>query len=197
MVGTQVRSQTGMEIEVAIDSRVQGPESGLRVGLGSKSNLRLGVGSQTRVRVGIEIGSRVMCRALELESRVEFSVWGQDFESLLSTISLSRHLYSESVGFQVLGRDQELDLVRIQVLGLGSKLGQKSSLVRQFVNINLTLFYSVYLHKLGEMASNSKWTWEENKKFENALAIYDKDTPDRWSNVAKATGKSEEDVRLH
>ncbi|MCD7461017.1 Protein RADIALIS-like 5 [Datura stramonium] len=47
------------------------------------------------------------------------------------------------------------------------------------------------------MASNSEWTWEENKKFENALAIYDKDTPDRWSNVAMATGKSEEDVKLH
>ncbi|PHT32698.1 hypothetical protein CQW23_29035 [Capsicum baccatum] len=32
--------------------------------------------------------------------------------------------------------------------------------------------------------------------FENALAIYDKDTPDRWSNVAKATGKTEEEVKL-
>ncbi|CAL9235976.1 unnamed protein product [Arabidopsis halleri] len=30
----------------------------------------------------------------------------------------------------------------------------------------------------------TKWTAEENKKFENALAFYDKDTPDRWSKVA-------------
>lgn len=33
--------------------------------------------------------------------------------------------------------------------------------------------------------------------FENALAIFDKNTPDRWSNVAKATGKTEEEVKLH
>ena len=30
----------------------------------------------------------------------------------------------------------------------------------------------------------AKWTPEENKQFENALAVYDKDTPDRWVNVA-------------
>lgn len=29
-----------------------------------------------------------------------------------------------------------------------------------------------------------KWTHEENKMFENALAVYDKDTPDRWHKVA-------------
>ncbi|XP_060171367.1 protein RADIALIS-like 4 [Lycium barbarum] len=47
------------------------------------------------------------------------------------------------------------------------------------------------------MASTSTWTWEQNKKFENALAIFDKETPGRWSNVAKACGKTEEEVKLH
>ncbi|KAF3653640.1 Transcription factor RADIALIS [Capsicum annuum] len=45
-------------------------------------------------------------------------------------------------------------------------------------------------------STNSTWTVEQNKMFENALAIYNKDTPDRWSNVAKATGKTEEEVKL-
>ncbi|XP_010471632.1 PREDICTED: protein RADIALIS-like 6 [Camelina sativa] len=54
------------------------------------------------------------------------------------------------------------------------------------------------------MASNSKssisssWTFDQNKMFERALAIYDKDTPDRWHNVAKAIeGKSVEEVKRH
>lgn len=34
--------------------------------------------------------------------------------------------------------------------------------------------------------------------FERALAVYDKDTPDRWQNVAKAVGsKSAEEVKRH
>lgn len=34
--------------------------------------------------------------------------------------------------------------------------------------------------------------------FEKALALYDKDTPDRWQNVAKAVGgKSPEEVKRH
>ncbi|KAG5573529.1 hypothetical protein H5410_063295, partial [Solanum commersonii] len=54
-----------------------------------------------------------------------------------------------------------------------------------------------YFDFLIDMATNSTWTREEDKMFENALAIFDKDTPDRWSNVAKATGKTEEEVKLH
>ncbi|XP_059281551.1 protein RADIALIS-like 3 [Lycium ferocissimum] len=48
------------------------------------------------------------------------------------------------------------------------------------------------------MATNSTWTHQQNKKFENALAIYDRDTPDRWRNLAKAVGgKTEEEVKRH
>ncbi|KAK3022042.1 hypothetical protein RJ639_047432 [Escallonia herrerae] len=55
------------------------------------------------------------------------------------------------------------------------------------------------------MASNSmsthgsgSWTAKQNKAFEKALAVYDKDTPDRWHNVAKAVGgKTAEEVRRH
>lgn len=49
------------------------------------------------------------------------------------------------------------------------------------------------------MASSSVWTAKQNKKFENALAIYDKDTPDRWQKLAKAVGggKTEDEVRIH
>ena len=54
------------------------------------------------------------------------------------------------------------------------------------------------------MASNSlrstgsTWTAKQNKSFERALAVYDKDTPDRWQNVAKAVGgKTVEEVKKH
>lgn len=47
------------------------------------------------------------------------------------------------------------------------------------------------------MASGS-WTAKQNKLFENALAIYDKDTPDRWQNLARAVGgKTVEEVKRH
>ncbi|GAB4837907.1 Protein RADIALIS-like 1 [Ancistrocladus abbreviatus] len=54
------------------------------------------------------------------------------------------------------------------------------------------------------MASNSmsshgssSWTAKQNKAFEKALAVYDKDTPDRWHNVAKAVGgKTAEEVKM-
>ncbi|XP_075477495.1 protein RADIALIS-like 4 [Primulina tabacum] len=47
--------------------------------------------------------------------------------------------------------------------------------------------------------SLSSWTPQENKLFEKALARFDKDTPDRWQNVARAVGggKSTEDVKRH
>ncbi|XP_042444905.1 protein RADIALIS-like 3 [Zingiber officinale] len=44
----------------------------------------------------------------------------------------------------------------------------------------------------------SSWTPKENKLFERALAVYDKDTPDRWQNVARAVGgKTVEEVKKH
>ncbi|XP_059640398.1 protein RADIALIS-like 3 [Cornus florida] len=46
--------------------------------------------------------------------------------------------------------------------------------------------------------SSSSWTPKQNKLFEKALALYDRDTPDRWQNVARAVGgKSAEDVKRH
>ena len=48
---------------------------------------------------------------------------------------------------------------------------------------------------LFEENKGTKWTPEENKQFENALAFFDKDTPDRWYNVAAMIpGKTVNDV---
>lgn len=45
---------------------------------------------------------------------------------------------------------------------------------------------------------NSSWTAKQNKQFERALALYDKDTKDRWQNVARLVeGKSAEEVKRH
>ncbi|KAL2927002.1 Transcription factor RADIALIS [Bienertia sinuspersici] len=53
----------------------------------------------------------------------------------------------------------------------------------------------------GSMSSRgngSNWTQKQNKAFERALAIYDKDTPDRWHNIARAVGgKTAEEVKRH
>jgi len=47
-------------------------------------------------------------------------------------------------------------------------------------------------------SQHTEWTTEENKKFESALAIYDKDTPDRWLRVAAMLpGKTVHDVIKH
>lgn len=48
------------------------------------------------------------------------------------------------------------------------------------------------------MSSSGAWTAQENKAFENALAIYDKDTPERWYNIARVVGgKTSEEVKRH
>lgn len=45
----------------------------------------------------------------------------------------------------------------------------------------------------------STWTAKQNKLFENALALYDRDTPDRWHKMARAVGgnKTPEEVKQH
>ncbi|XP_059626516.1 transcription factor DIVARICATA [Cornus florida] len=46
-----------------------------------------------------------------------------------------------------------------------------------------------------EESRSTKWTPAENKMFENALAVYDDTTPDRWQKVADLIpGKTAEDV---
>ncbi|KVI01970.1 protein RADIALIS-like 1 [Cynara cardunculus var. scolymus] len=45
---------------------------------------------------------------------------------------------------------------------------------------------------------SGSWTAKQNKDFEEALAVFDKDTPDRWHNIAKAVGdKTAEEVKRH
>ncbi|CAL0323526.1 unnamed protein product [Lupinus luteus] len=48
------------------------------------------------------------------------------------------------------------------------------------------------------MSASGSWNAKDNKSFERALAVYDKDTPDRWYNVANAVGgKTPEEVKRH
>ncbi|CAI0436177.1 unnamed protein product [Linum tenue] len=52
----------------------------------------------------------------------------------------------------------------------------------------------------GSSANNGGgWTPWQNKLFENAVAMFDRDTPDRWHNVARAVGggKTVDDVQRH
>ncbi|MED6132671.1 hypothetical protein PIB30_021154 [Stylosanthes scabra] len=52
---------------------------------------------------------------------------------------------------------------------------------------------------MASMSASGSWSAKDNKAFERALAVYDKDTPDRWYNVANAVGggKTPEDVKSH
>ncbi|XP_019418816.1 PREDICTED: protein RADIALIS-like 3 [Lupinus angustifolius] len=46
--------------------------------------------------------------------------------------------------------------------------------------------------------NSSSWTFLQNKRFERALVFYNKDTKDRWLNIAKVVGdKSAEEVERH
>ncbi|KAL6848876.1 hypothetical protein ACP4OV_021459 [Aristida adscensionis] len=51
----------------------------------------------------------------------------------------------------------------------------------------------------GSPAAAAAWTQRQNKQFECALAVYDRETPDRWHNVARYMGgsKSPDEVRRH
>lgn len=51
---------------------------------------------------------------------------------------------------------------------------------------------------MSSRGTETTWTLKQNKAFERALAIYDKDTPDRWDNIAKAIGgKTSQQVQRH
>lgn len=48
---------------------------------------------------------------------------------------------------------------------------------------------------LFQESKGTRWTIEENKQFETALALFDQDTPDKWLRVAEMVpGKSVGDV---
>jgi hypothetical protein len=51
----------------------------------------------------------------------------------------------------------------------------------------------------GSSSSSRAWTQRQNKQFECALAVYDRETPDRWHNIARYMGgtKSADEVRRH
>ncbi|KAJ0458393.1 putative transcription factor MYB/SANT family [Helianthus annuus] len=54
---------------------------------------------------------------------------------------------------------------------------------------------SLSSNKVMQESNNTKWTNEQNTWFEGALAIFDTETPERWSNVAALVpGKTESDV---
>lgn len=44
-------------------------------------------------------------------------------------------------------------------------------------------------------SNNSAWTPAQNKRFEKALALYARDTPDKWQKIARAVGKTAEEVQ--
>lgn len=47
-----------------------------------------------------------------------------------------------------------------------------------------------------QRSSSTSWTAMQNKLFEDALAIHDKDSPDRWQIIAKIVGgTSPEEVK--
>ena len=51
---------------------------------------------------------------------------------------------------------------------------------------------------MSSRGTETTWTLKQNKAFERALAIYDKDTPDRWDTIAKAVGgKTSQQVKSH
>ncbi|KAJ9188761.1 hypothetical protein P3X46_000128 [Hevea brasiliensis] len=49
-----------------------------------------------------------------------------------------------------------------------------------------------------EVGCSSLWTREQDKAFENALATYPEDAPDRWEKIAAdVPGKTQEEIKLH
>ncbi|KAI5319577.1 hypothetical protein L3X38_039285 [Prunus dulcis] len=52
------------------------------------------------------------------------------------------------------------------------------------------------MSKLSSPQTSLTWTAKQNKLFENALATYDEETPDRWHKIARIVGgTTEEEVK--
>lgn len=60
------------------------------------------------------------------------------------------------------------------------------------------IFCLLWFIRAMKLEEDSSWSVEQNKLFENALAKFDIDTPDRWENVATCVpGKTPAEVRRH
>ncbi|KAK2988706.1 hypothetical protein RJ640_020971 [Escallonia rubra] len=72
-----------------------------------------------------------------------------------------------------------------------------SKMIELYISADVAVMASSY-SMTSSRSSNLSWTLKQDKQFEEALAIYDKDTPDRWHNIARAVGgKSTEEVKRH
>ena len=75
----------------------------------------------------------------------------------------------------------------------------------EYSNLNALLciiVFSFFLHCLfmtmDEVGSSSEWSKEQDKAFENALAIHLEDASDRWEKiVADVPGKTLEEIKYH
>ncbi|RDX66986.1 Transcription factor RADIALIS, partial [Mucuna pruriens] len=71
------------------------------------------------------------------------------------------------------------------------------SLENNFFGVS-RVYSEFYLEDISKDSPNSTWTAQDNKAFERALAVYDKDTPNRWCNIARAVGgKTPEEIKRH
>ncbi|XP_044955118.1 protein RADIALIS-like 3 [Hordeum vulgare subsp. vulgare] len=52
---------------------------------------------------------------------------------------------------------------------------------------------------MASLSMSEGWTPKQNKLFEQVMAVHERDTPDRWHNIARAIGggKSADDVRRY
>lgn len=89
---------------------------------------------------------------------------------------------------------------QLQRNGLGSFVSVNSSADFEMLKWEMEILSSASYMPDSTWILNEKknWTHEENKVFENALAFYDEDTPDRWLKVAEMVpSKTIADVMRH
>lgn len=181
--------------------------------------------SSCSVSYSIDLQNNVP-RALEilslnsLEPSVHlFAVFLLQFQVVKSLKTFSFSSYSNSLGFLVCGLDSvslefasgclflQWNLSSSFNLELGGKEGNICDMTtRSWMEVLPPATVPCYPSSswlIGEKMSGGgigagNWTPEENKRFEYALAKFDKDTPDRWEQVAASIpGKTAWDVESH